>query len=247
MKQRSFLIFYIAICITILGTFWYSTSDAKETTGPLYFIAGSNTSLPFENIENIQTIDILEGTIRLSLNKGAEHCVNNEQYFIEINGAITAELTVATAGILSQMQGCIDKTEGIWPTPVYLNSTGGSLMQGFLMGRLFDQHLVIAIVTGGQHCTSACTVAFLGAQQRTIEHNGILQFHAPYRLEKEDDKTTFYCGDPDVETAMRNYYNEQLPAESAAALYDRTFEICDPNNTWDADRKTALEYNLLTE
>lgn len=69
-------------------------------------------------------------------------------------------------------------------TAIYLASPGGSLYEGMRLGRYFTRNGVQTVVEGGQYCTSACALAFLGGRDRngrvwrSSSDNSRLGFHA---------------------------------------------------------------------
>lgn len=247
------LIFYTTAIATICLGLWLSEANAKPeayTTPEIYLIAGSTTtSYPTKDIRNIRTIAIPDGIIRLSANINSPRCVSNTEYFIELNGLITEKTTFIMAGLLAQTHPCVvpGEPENTWPLNVYLNSGGGAVGPGFFMAKLMNLYRVITIVTGGQRCASMCTIAFLAAPQRTIEHNGQLMFHSPYKFNVPMDFTDITCDLPAIKTIFKAFYIDTLGEENGIKIYNKTMENCDPLGGWEVNRETALEYNLLTE
>ncbi|MER9104442.1 hypothetical protein NKH95_10870 [Mesorhizobium sp. M0848] len=89
----------------------------------------------------------------------------------------------------------------VWPRIVVeLNSSGGSYQSGLDLALLFRRLGLATVVKSGDHCFSACALAFLGGTQqatdptpapedgpipdqlpdRSIERDALLGFHAPY-------------------------------------------------------------------
>lgn len=61
---------------------------------------------------------------------------------------------------------------------IHLCSGGGSVSQGYAMGRAFAARRAKVKVPNGFYCGSACTVAFLGGYLRTIEEQARFMVHA---------------------------------------------------------------------
>lgn len=59
-----------------------------------------------------------------------------------------------------------------WPA-ISLNSSGGSLTEGILLGRLLRQYSIASLVKRGDECFSACAVAFLGGTQAYGSGSGV--------------------------------------------------------------------------
>lgn len=71
---------------------------------------------------------------------------------------------------LSYYDGRIDE--------VWLKSNGGNLLEGVRIGLALREFGSNVKVKRGDRCVSACTVAFLGGQFRTVESGGTYEVHA---------------------------------------------------------------------
>jgi len=235
--------------VVIAITFWLTNPQAAGE--PRYFIAGSTASKPLSQVINIQTVTLENAVLRLSADTNSPYCEGGIGSFIEFNGVITQQATMVMAGLLSQAIPCVaaDDPEYNYPVNVYLNSTGAMVSQGFLMAKLMMLHGVLTIVTDGQECISMCTIVFLAAPQRTIEHSGALGFHSPYQPAHVKDGTLIpvNCDVEATKEVFKTFYIEVLGEGIGKIMYSKTMAICDPDDSWTVDRETALEYNLLTE
>ena len=124
-----------------------------------------------------------------------------------------------------------------------MNSSGGLMKDGFALGTMLREYSVKAIVTGGQHCASACAVAFLGAVSRRIEHNGILLFHAPY-IDGEFGKAVCVRKDSDAALALSQYYQKMLGKEDGQRVFARTMDFCSKSKGWTVNKDAADIFNI---
>ncbi|UVK38735.1 hypothetical protein LHFGNBLO_000013 [Mesorhizobium sp. AR10] len=113
----------------------------------------------------------------------------------EINDTDSASVKVALANVGISNDG------EVWPRIVVeLNSSGGSYQSGLDLALLFRRLGLATVVRSGDHCFSACALAFLGGTQRatdptpapedgpipdqlpdrSIARDALLGFHAPY-------------------------------------------------------------------
>jgi len=69
-------------------------------------------------------------------------------------------------------------------TAIYLSSPGGNLYESMALGRYFKNKRIKTLVEGGEMCTSACALAFLGGRDQygkkwmSTSTTSILGFHA---------------------------------------------------------------------
>lgn len=87
---------------------------------------------------------------------------------------------------------------------VWLDSGGGDLNEGILIGDLLRRSQATTRVPGGASCVSACTVAFLGGIFRYVDPGGRYEVHAAskfLREELEGDRLTQVVADPRGELA----------------------------------------------
>lgn len=174
------------------------------------------------------------------------NCKKGYQDHIELNGEINKDSSFIIKKELKNITLCYSKNQQIFATPVYMNSNGGKLADGIKIGLAFKKHGVNSIVSGGQHCASACAIAFLGAKFRSVYSDGKLMFHAPYT------KGVFYginCLDKsDSESkAVMDYYTEMIGKSAAERLFDRTLQYCDAGGGWTINADTARIFEITTK
>lgn len=63
---------------------------------------------------------------------------------------------------------------------VVFSSPGGNLLAGLRIGQFIRLHEFATLVPDGQHCASACALAWLGGTRRFMEPNALIGFHAAY-------------------------------------------------------------------
>jgi ATP-dependent protease ClpP protease subunit len=168
-------------------------------------------------------------------------CAGGVREHLEAAGTINADTSYLLARALSALQPCVKN--GVAQAPrVYLSSAGGQLEDGLAIGRMLRQANADVRVMGNQRCASACAIAFVGGQTRVLHDYATLRFHAPY-LNQRDGLT---CKLPDAQRALRVYYEEMLPRDIAAVLYQRTLSVCSTTDGWTVNADAAAMYGLTT-
>ena len=86
---------------------------------------------------------------------------------------------------------------------ISMHSTGGIAKEGLSLGVVLHQHPnVIVMVQSGQVCSSACSIALLGAKNRIIHPGARLGFHRPHikdnllqnQNKRQIEKDSIYIG-----------------------------------------------------
>jgi hypothetical protein len=180
------------------------------------------------------------------INMKKANCEKGNLHTIEINGEINKDAVFVLDKILRGLQPCYDKESYLIPNIVYMNSSGGYLNDGYAIGDLFRKYDVGTVVTDGQVCASSCAVAFLGGNERIINSNGRLVFHAPYINTKDAyGFDSIKCSDRNSASNLRNYYQKMIPSENANILYDRTMDYCSKSDGWTLDSGAAKFFGII--
>jgi hypothetical protein len=77
---------------------------------------------------------------------------------------------------------------------VILDSPGGNLSAGMILGREFRKRNIKTIVTNGTMCASACAYAFMGGTERIIQLGAMYGLHRPYLTLGEEIKNASPLG-----------------------------------------------------
>lgn len=195
-------------------------------------------------IKVIEDITVSGLRIRVTQPTNNTTCAEGNYTSIELNGPINKDTSFALKKILQQLPPCISKDKGrrVVPT-IYLNSGGGTLEDGYTIGILLRKEGASTVVTGKQVCASACAVAFLGGTFRSVEHDGRLVFHAPYR---EDKYGLITCAKSHETSAkmLHSYYVSMIDS-SADRLFERTMDYCSRADGWTLDAGAAKLFGIL--
>jgi len=133
---------------------------------------------------------------------------------------------------------CVTRTPRV---RLYLSSLGGSLKYGIEIGRIIRKFKVDTFIAGGQRCASACAVLFLGGEERQIEDDGSILFHAPYL--KYGKKTD--CRDQGQVKILSEYYREMLGAKDGKYLLERTMDFCSKQNGWVLNEDASRIFGIV--
>ena len=124
---------------------------------------------------------------------------------------------------------------------IYLSSHGGSLKYGIEIGRIFRKFKIDTFISDGQRCSSACAIAFLGGEKRTILGNGSILFHAPYLRSAE--KTD--CRDRGQVEMLSEYYREMLGSKNGDYVLKRTIDFCSKKNGWVLNEDATRVFGIV--
>lgn len=99
---------------------------------------------------------------------------------------------------------------------VWLCSGGGSVQEGYKLGRYFARRRLKVRVPDGFMCASACTIATMGGYLRTIDTKANFIVHASSGVSGFSEDATFYfeCGEgaSSVSVALRQDCNDMAAA-----------------------------------
>lgn len=159
---------------------------------------------------------------------------------LEIVGEIGLDSTAALERLLPQLDPC-KSASGQWvANDVFLDSWGGSLSDGYKLGKLFRKYQVQTVITGGQLCASACAIAFLGGKFRSMEYDAKLLFHAPYTV----TGTTIACTDRSQVWELNQYYQNMLGTKDGKYLLEKTLSYCSVSSGWTINADAAKLFGI---
>lgn len=213
----------------------------KKTFVP---ILGSSLGWPDANrIKIVDDVKVSGLRIRVTQDLDSDTCSNGAHHTIEIDGPINKDTSYVLSRVLENLPKCkAPDGKNIVPT-VYLNSDGGTLEDGYAIGKVFRTVGVSAEVIKGQVCASSCAVAFIGGSFRSIKQDGSLVFHAPYRRGKFGEAECPERSSPAAER-LKFYYTNMI-GEAGSRLFERTMDYCSPNSGWTVDAGAAKFFGLL--
>lgn len=203
-------------------------------------ILGSQSIFTSE-VEVVRDMTVSGLHIRVSKMKRPS-CLSGYIYTLELDGPINKDSSFIVSKILNEIPDCFDDGSKIVPN-VFLNSAGGTLSDGYEMGRVFKREGVQTYVANGQVCASACAVAFLGGKFRRISGNGKLIFHAPYIRGNFGDIS---CSSRSDSQHLLNYYKEMIYS-NGDRLFDRTMSYCSVSDGWTLDAGAANFFGISTD
>lgn len=175
--------------------------------------------------------------IRLSELHYLKACARGKNLLVEVDGPINSDTSLFIERIFEIYGPCVDdKGRNSYPI-VYLNSSGGSLIDGYKIGRVFRRYGITAYVHKGQVCASACAVAFLGAEARGVWEGGTLIFHAPYTVGRGG--FIIDCSDVEVANSLKAYYREMIDNSNVEHIFKRTMSYCSNREGWTLNKAAA--------
>ncbi|MDB4155714.1 hypothetical protein N9790_04705 [Gammaproteobacteria bacterium] len=166
--------------------------------------------------------------------KGAD-CTSGGDYTIQIKGDIGPDSSFALEELLRRSPNCLGRNREIRSrTSVELESLGGYLNDGYLMGRAFRSHEIKTIITDNSICASSCAVAYLGGVERLMENDSIIMLHSPYLpgLNALGERVADCDLGSETTTELLNYYQEMTSKEQGERLFDRTMNYCSTQDGW---------------
>jgi TPR repeat protein/ATP-dependent protease ClpP protease subunit len=191
------------------------------------------------------TSDIKVNKLRIKLvtNYLDNTCKSGQSEHIELIGEINDDSSYIVDKLLSNLIVCepIGVMEDKRPI-VYLNSQGGLLKDGYLLGDIFNKYGAHVIVPDGVSCASSCAISFLGGIKKTMFRTGRLIFHAPYNLSPTGVEQ---CYSKSQSKELMSYFQGKIGAKSGKILFQRTMGFCGSNSGWVINSDTAKVYNLI--
>jgi ATP-dependent protease ClpP protease subunit len=174
----------------------------------------------------------------------ASKCKTGTYFSLYLTGVINEDTSLVVEKLLSQQTKCINKNgEHIVPA-VYLNSSGGSLRDGFKLGETFTKYNVSTKILSGDTCMSSCSTAFLGGHFRSMKGSAKLMVHAPYTY---TSKNTIECSSRFDAAKLKNYYIKKIGADNGNILFDRTMKYCGQTEGWFLNKDAAELFNIITQ
>ncbi|HQC94701.1 MAG TPA: hypothetical protein PK306_03205 [Aquabacterium sp.] len=162
---------------------------------------------------------------------------------LELVGPIGPDSSEVVDRVLEKLPRCGHKNSPDSFAPiVYLVSGGGELEHGYKLGHTLRKYGAQTIVPPREVCASACAVAFLGGQYRTIDTEGQLLFHSPY-LKTGD---AVYCPGKDQMVGLRQYFVQYLGAKDGQFLFERTMTFCSQRAGWAINSDAARLFGITT-
>ncbi len=182
--------------------------------------------------------------------RGAD-CVNGGDYRIEVKGSIGPDSSFALEELLERSPNCLQENREIKSrTIVQLDSLGGLLKDGYLMGRAFRTYEVKTIINNNSACASSCAVAYLGGVERLMESDSIIMFHSPYlpNLNAQGDRIANCDIGSETTARLLEYYQEMTSPEQGERLMNRTMSYCSAEDGWVLKGSAAAElFGVATE
>lgn len=210
---------------------------------PRHEILGSNGSgWPLSSANIISDVKINDLRVRHVRILNAE-CKSGSHDHLEISGPIGIDSSEVIERVLKTFPLC-ESTGGRGRTvpAAYLNSSGGTLRDGFRLGQTFRKYYVQVMVLGGQQCSSACAIAFLGGHFRTISGDGQLLFHSPY----VGSGFSIECIERERAQEMKRYMVTFLNQKDGEFLFDRTISYCSQTTGWTINADAAKLFGITT-
>lgn len=136
------------------------------------------TTSAINTIVEVYNIDTLRITTK---SIDTESCASGGVYEISLDGAIGPDSSFAMEKLLQRSPHCRNARGDVTvATKVLLNSSGGFLLDGYVLGRTLRKAEVTTLIEDKASCASSCAVAFLGGKRRIVGNTGTIIFHAPY-------------------------------------------------------------------
>ena len=209
-------------------------------------ILGTNsifTTGKYKIISNIEVSDLRVRHVRwLNSTKCADK--SQEDDHIEMSGPINPDTPFIIKRLLDKIQNspnrCINKSSGnVFSIPVYLNSGGGYMKDGYKLGELFRKEQASTLIAYDGECYSSCAAAFLGGFYRKMGKESKLMFHAPYLTSGYDISCLKNSG------KLKDYFKRMLNDEDGNFLYERTMSYCSRSSGWSLNVDAAELFGLL--
>jgi hypothetical protein len=168
-------------------------------------------------------------------------CKNKYNYWIDVNGVIGSDTVEIIARIIDSIDPCfLMSAKAKVQTQVYLNSYGGSMIDGFRLGYLFRQKNVQTEIANEAVCASACATAFLGGVTRVMNGSAVLLFHSPYR----NRGIGIDCSNKKAVEIFRNYMVDIMGVRDGGYVFERAMSYCSVDNGWIVNRDAARVFNM---
>ena len=170
---------------------------------------------------------------------------------ITLKGIIGPDSSFAIENLMKKNMPCSDaKGKVIHPVKVQLESNGGLIYDGYVLGRTLRKFGATTVINNGKVCASSCAVAFLGGKNRIIENTGTILFHSPYfnRFNAIGKPEANCKVDNEVLTDLEKFYTEMTSKEVGARLFETTMWYCSTEEGWTVTGGNAARlYGIATE
>ena len=204
-------------------------------------VLGSTHGSSADTIEIVKDIKVSNLRIRQVRTKSDPSCVSGFSDELQLDGEINQDSTYIVEKLLTEIPKCISRTTGNEvSTVVYMNSGGGSLDDGFKLGRIFRKQGVTAYVIQNQVCASSCAIAFLGANFRKLQGSGLLVFHAPYQR----SGIGINCASKSEAANLKKYFTDML--YKGDIVFERAMRYCSSSEGWSINSDAARLYEITT-
>ena len=193
----------------------------------------------------------IDGLVIKHFQDAGVNCSKGGFYQIELKGSIGPDSSFAIEELLKRSPNCLDKNnEIVSRTSVLLDSGGGMLKDGYMMGRAFRENGVKTVIGNGTICASSCAVAYLGGAQRVFEGEAMIMFHSPYLpgLNAQGKRTANCNIGTNSTQALLAYYQTMTTVEQGQRLMNRTISYCSAEDGWVVRGYSAAElFGVATE
>ena len=238
-------------CSGTLRIDWTSTPTPLEMIADEQAERARRESLQARNAQIVSQDYFIDGLVIIHTQDTGAECVSGGDYKIEVRGDIGPDSSFALEELLRRSPNCLQENNEIKSrTTVELESLGGLLKDGYLMGRTFRTHEVKTIITSSSVCASSCAVAYLGGVDRLMENDSIIMFHSPYLPDLNAIGERIADCDIGSETTAQllEYYQEMTSPEQGERLMNRTMSYCSAEDGWVLRGSAAAElFGVATE
>lgn len=225
-------------CKNASGSIVYQ--DYPCTQGAANAGAGSNSSNP--RIRLVSELKINALRIRQVRVQHAQ-CKSGSYDHLELVGPIGPDSSEVIDRALEKMPRCKHKASpGSFRPIVYLVSGGGALEHGYKLGHILRKYGTQTIIPPREVCASACAVAFLGGESRSIDAEGQLLFHSPYLKNGE----AIYCAEKNQMADLQQYFFKYLGSKDGQFLFERTMSFCSQRGGWIINGDAAKIFGITT-
>jgi len=212
-----------------------SARIAEEKRKQQLQIAEARAAVDAREAQTVSQDYYIDGLVIIHTQYKGADCTNGGDYTIQVKGDVGPDSSFALEELLRRSPNCLGENREIKSrTTVELESLGGLLEDGYLMGRTFRTHEVKTIITNSSACASSCAVAYLGGVERLMENDSIIMFHSPYLPDLNAQGDRIANCDIGSETTARllEYYQEMTSAEQGERLMNRTMSYCSAEDGW---------------
>jgi hypothetical protein len=122
---------------------------------------------------------------------------------------------------------------------VYLNSDGGSLLSGLIIGSKIYDHKFHTYVGADAHCVSVCASIWLGGAERYFDPTAGIGFHQPYTLDQKGQPHV----DPRGIALVKAYYSKIGMSKPAADF----FLAADPKDVYWLNGNLAAGFGIAAQ